>query len=300
MIFTKPMKAENAEIEKLRFPVIAQPKIDGVRGLNVNGQLRTRTLKPFANRNLMEKYSRPLFSGLDGELWYRDSYATSSLCRDTTSVVNTILMSAPIHWTIFDDFSLAAIDLPYVERLKWASSRVMALRIYGFDFVNIIEHQMIYNQADLAAYENDVLARGYEGVILRDPQGKYKNGRSTIREGGLLRIKRFVDREATVVKLIEAMENLNEKRTNELGESERSSHQENKIGKQMVGSIICETEDGQLITVGPGEMTHGERMLYWERPELIVGKPITYKCFPHGEKLAPRFPTFKTIREELI
>lgn len=297
MIFIKPMKAENAEIEKLRFPIIAQPKIDGVRGLNVANQLRTRTLKPFANRNLMEKYSRPLFSGLDGELWYRDSYATSSLCRDTTSIVNTINMAAPIHWTIFDDFSPEVIDLPYIDRLRRATSRVIA---FNLPFIHIIEHQMIYDQAELAAYEEHILTCGYEGVILRDPHGKYKNGRSTVREGGLLRIKRFVDREAKVVQLIEARENLNEKRTNELGESERSSHQENKIGKQMVGSLICETEDGQLITVGPGEMTHGERMLYWERPELIVGKPITYKCFPHGEKLAPRFPTFKAIREELI
>lgn len=300
MIFIKPMKAENAEIEKLRFPVIAQPKIDGVRGLNVAGHLRTRTLKPFANQILMEKYSNPLFAGLDGELWHRDRYGAPSLCRDTTSVVNTILMTAPIHWTIFDDFSPEAIDLPYVERLNWASLRVKAMREYGFIFIELIESKTVFSLGELNAFEADVLARGYEGVILRDPQGKYKNGRSTVREGGLLRIKRFVDREAIVVQLIEARENLNEKRTNELGESERSSHQENKIGKQMVGSLICETEDGQLITVGPGEMTHGERMLYWERPELIVGKPITYKCFPHGEKLAPRFPTFKAIREELI
>lgn len=300
MIFTKPMKAENAELDKLRFPVLAQPKIDGVRGLNVAGQLRTRTLKPFANLKLMEKYSHPLFAGLDGELWHRDRYGEASLCRDTTSVVNTILMTAPIHWTIFDDFSPDVIRLPYEVRLSRVFYRALELQDAGFDFLHAIETRRIENLSELLSFEEEMLAQGYEGVILRDPKGNYKNGRSTVREGGLLRIKRFVDREATVVKLVEAMENLNEKTTNALGLSERSSHQENKIGKQMVGALICETEDGQLITVGPGEMTHGERLLYWERPELIVGKPITYKCFPHGEKLAPRFPTFKTIREELI
>jgi len=49
IIFSRPMKAENAIIEQLKFPLILQPKIDGVRGLNINVQLRTRTLKPFAN-----------------------------------------------------------------------------------------------------------------------------------------------------------------------------------------------------------------------------------------------------------
>lgn len=294
MRFEKPMKCENAEIEKLRFPLIVQPKIDGVRGLVVGGKLQTRTLKNFANRSAMEFFSRPEFDGLDGELWSFGSEMdrSQSLCRDTTSGMNSILGSPEIHWTIFDRIGAEFINRPYRERLNSLREYV---RYLANPRIHVIESTLVNTLEALYALEDAYLADGYEGIILRDPNGSYKNGRATVREGSFLRIKRFVDSEAKVIAIIEAEENTNEAKQNALGQSERSSHSANKIPKGMLGSIIAEW-NGIEITIGPGEMEHSARIHFWRNPEEIIGKLITFKYFPHGIKNLPRFPTFKSFR----
>ena len=40
----------------------------------------------------------------------------------------------------------------------------------------------------LQLYEERCLEQGYEGVMLRDPNGLYKFGRSTMREQGLIQV----------------------------------------------------------------------------------------------------------------
>lgn len=68
----------------------------------------------------------------------------------------------------------------------------------------------IGSAAELAAYKEKCLSEGYEGVMVRDPAGPYKCGRSTEREGWLLKIKRFEDAEAEVLETYEGMSNYNE------------------------------------------------------------------------------------------
>ena len=46
----KAMLATDYEEAKLRFPVLAQPKIDGVRGVNFFGTLTGRSLKQHRNK----------------------------------------------------------------------------------------------------------------------------------------------------------------------------------------------------------------------------------------------------------
>lgn len=113
-----------------------------------------------------------------------------------------------------------------------------------------------------------------------------------------LRIKDFKDDEAVVTGLIEAQENQNEATTNALGHTERSSSKEGKVGKGMLGAIQAHHSTFGDIEIGPGEMTHEERKYFWEHPEELVGKTITFKYFPFGVKDKPRFPTFKCVRED--
>lgn len=89
-----------------------------------------------------------------------------------------------------------------------------------------------------------------------------------MKEGGLLRIKRFVDFEFVVDEILEGEENQNEAQTNELGKTFRSSHQENKVANGMIGAMIGRTtavvkegstvlfEKGQEVKVSAGCLTH--------------------------------------------
>lgn len=298
----RPMKAETADLAKLRFPMFAQPKLDGVRALNVNGQLRTRTLKPFANRFTQQLFSRPEFSGLDGEMWIHNELGdcSPSLCRDTTSALNTISGEPIIHWTIFDKSDLESS--PYWVRYGKAYDQVKACLAQFPELsgrLHMVPSLVVYNHSGIESEETRYISQGYEGLILRQPDSLYRHGRSTVNSQELLRIKRFVDDEAVVTGLIEAQHNGNEAKISELGYLKRSSYSENKSGKGMIGALEI-LYRGQVETIGPGEMNHSDRIHFWQNPALIVGKLITFKHFPHGAKTRLRMASFKHIRENNI
>lgn len=291
----KPTLCCDYDESKLRFPLICMVKIDGVRGINLEGTLTGRSLKKHANKHTTAMFSKPQFQGIDGEL-VAGEWTSSSLCRDTTSAVNRIEGTPDITWWAFDFLDGLTIGLPYHERLSLLAAHVASINEPN---VKVVPHVIVNSIEELNVFEEDALAQGFEGVILRDIYGKFKSGRATVREGSYMRIKRFTDAEAICLSIQEAMQNNNQKITNELGLSERSSHQENMTPKGMVGSLVCKCcETGETIIVGAGDMDHGMRKHYFENQGEIVGQIIKYKSFRHGVKSKPRFPTFLSIRAE--
>ena len=287
-----PTLAQDIEKCKLSFPMIAQPKIDGVRACYIES-FTGRSLKPFKNKAVMEVFSDPKYQHFDGEMAW-GSINSSSLCRDTTSVLNTVNGSADdVVWHVFDITDKS--DWTYEKRYATLRERVAAL---NDPQVVAVPSQVVWNQEEIDALDASWVASGMEGTILRNPLAPYKSGRSGTSCGSLIRVKQFADAEATVVRVVQAMENRNEAKINELGHTERSSHQENMVPKDMVGALECVTASGQAITIGPGKMTHDERRHFWANQDLLVGRLIKYKSMVSGVKDKPRFPTFLSIRME--
>ena len=300
---TKPMLACDWDELKVRFPIFGQPKIDGVRAINLQGATTGRSLKKFKNKHVTELFSDSALKGFDGEM-AAESEMHPDLCRFTSSALGTIEGKPYVLWWLFDYVQEDWIHQPYFERYCHLQEKVRFFRsnnhIYRFaDHLRVVPYKVLTNMSELLEYETDCLSHGFEGVILRDPEGKVKHGRCTVREGSLLRIKRFIDDEAVVIRLEEGQTNLNEATINALGKTERSTHAENMVPNGQVGTLVCEHKKSGTINVSPGEMDVETRKLYFKQPELIVGKTITFKTFPKGVKDKPRFPTFKNIREDL-
>jgi DNA ligase-1 len=293
------MLADDFVESQLRFPLIAQPKIDGVRGLNLDGPLTGRSLKKHKNIYTTNFYSKPQFVGFDGEL-AAAAESDPALCRKTSSALSTITGEPFTLWHVFDFVSAHTRNWAYEDRYKVLEDQVAMLQgqqIEGCGHLRLIPSYMVPSLEGLNELDSEFLNAGYEGTIIRDPKGRYKEGRSTVKEGGLLRIKRFVEEEAVVISITEGEENGNVAQTNELGNTFRSTHQANMVPNGMVGSFECKNlKDGKMITVSPGKMPHDERKYYFEHPEAIVAKVIKYKHFPKGVKDKPRFPTFQCIR----
>lgn len=308
----KPHLACDFDEAKLKFPYIAMPKVDGCRGLNIEGKFVGRSLKRFDNPFLATRFDGVDFTGFDGELAF-GPWTSATLCRDTTGFVNRMTakegkpVEGDVKWHIFDllDTMLGVIDMPYVERLKHAARRV---ELMNLPYVKMIPHQLVNNMEELEAFENKCLDLGFEGVILRDPQGLHKHGRATVTKGAYMRIKRFIDVEGVVEEIIEAMENQNEAKTNELGRTERSSHQENLVPKGMVGAVMMRLladveyrgqklfEKGMIVRVGAGTMSHKERTHYFNNPNELLQQVGKVKIFPHGTKDKMRFPVWAGLR----
>lgn len=307
----KPTLACDADLSKIRFPVIVQPKIDGVRGCNFHGKLTGRSLKAHANVFVTNQFSKNQYLGFDGE-FAAGKETHPDLCRITTSVMSTITGEPYVLWHIFDFVNPLTYNLPYYSRMEELTKFYDAWQCAkGFEHIRIVPSIFCYNMEQLLQLDEEFLSQGYEGTIIRDPHGIAKEGRSTIREGIFLRIKRFIEEEAIVISITEGEENLNEATKNELGRSSRSSHQENKVPNGLVGSLQCkmlkdvyDVQDktklllrkDDLITVSPGNLDHTARKYYFDFQDEIIGETIKFKFFPKGIKDKPRFPTFVCIR----
>lgn len=308
----KPMLASDWDESKLRFPLIAQPKIDGVRALNMYGGLTGRSLKLFGNRYTTDFYSQEFFKGFDGEL-AAECETHPDLCRLTTSAVGTHAGQPFTLWWLFDYITPITQSLTYLERYAELQKVVSRLQCYEeyqpwAGHLRVVPKKLIATRDELEEFDAQNLDAGFEGTIIRDPHGKHKQGRSTVREGGLLRIKRFVESEAIVRLITEGLSNQNEAQINELGLQFRSSHQDNMVRNGLVGSMECQAcetiidsgrvviEKGQIITVAPGNMPHSDREKFFKEQTLLLGKRIKFKFFPKGVKDKPRFPTFQSIR----
>lgn len=305
------MLASDVDFKKLKFPIGVQPKIDGVRALNMLGRLTGRSLKQFKNLYVTSVFSVSACLGFDGEMAaHQETHA--DLCRITSSAVGTIKGKPWVNWWLFDYVTVETMRLPYRERLVLLRAEVE--RIWRTEYATIGKHLYIvptiicHNQKELDAADAHFLAQGFEGTITRDMDAVHKQGRSTPTEGGLGRIKRFIDFEFSVDELIEGEENLNEQQINELGQAFRSSHQENKVANGMVGAMLGTVladvlyegkvlfAKGQQVRVGAGCMSHDERRAYFANPATIVGHIGKAKFFPKGIKDKPRFPTFQSLR----
>lgn len=310
----KPHLACDLEEEKLRFPLIGMPKIDGVRGINLEGTIKQRTLKPLGNKLIEELFSGALFVGFDGELAVAGAETAWDLCRRSTSLVRSSKGGTDVEWHLFDYLHPHVASLGYQERLKALQEYVEKLQrewngTPGVALLRVVPHTVLHSLEDFLNFENSCMEAGYEGVIVRDPFGKHKDGRATVKTGAYMRRKPFIDFEGEVVGFTEAKENQNEAVTNALGRSERSTHKENMVPKGMIGNIQKRVMQDvvymdrtllvkdQIVTVGPGEMPHEERIKFFNEPHLILGQIGKSKILAHGQKDNPRMGTWKCFRD---
>jgi DNA ligase 1 len=307
----KPMLASDWDESKLRFPLIAQPKIDGVRALNMLGTLTGRSLKQFKNRHVTSLFSHSALIGLDGELAAeRDTHP--DLCRLTTSATGTIQGQPFLLWWLFDYVTVETKGLAYEQRRTKLEDRYFQIKDEAphlFPHLRLVPSLVVRTLAELEEHDSDNLYLGYEGTIIRRMDSVHKQGRSTPTEGGLLRIKRFVDFEFTVHEIIEGDANQNEAQINELGQTFRSSHQENKVPNGMIGAMLGRTtsvvmdgdkvlfEAGQEVRVGAGCLPHDQRKYYFENQAEFKKQVHKGKFFPKGIKDKPRFPTWQAFRQ---
>lgn len=283
---------EERHLDDLKYPVICSPKIDGVRVLALNGVLYSRSMKPIRNKALIDKFSKSKYKDInfDGEITVVDK-TDPNVYRITTSYVNSFDKeedeSHKFVINVFDILNVDDLDTPYIDRLK---------SIPDFDdpLFSKLEYKVCNNNKEVLEYEQHCLNAGYEGIMIRSSNGKYKLGRSTLKEGIILKLKRFSDYEATIVGFVEEYKNLNEAKKNELGHTERSSAKDGLVPNGRLGALICKFNDIEF-NIGSG-FTHEERSEIWNNREFYIGKLVKFKCFEVGVKDAPRFPIFLGFR----
>jgi len=289
----KPMLAATVkDPAALTFPLLASPKLDGVRALVRGGVVLSRNLKPIPNQHVQRTLGH--LEGLDGELILGPPQA-KDVFNQTVGVVKRVDGAPEVTFWVFDRVPTAGEpDWRFTQRFEQAQAALEKKRVAPA-VATWVPHYLVTSPLELQQFEEGWVQFGYEGMMLRDPAGRYKHGRSTLKEQGLLKLKRFEDAEAVVIGFEELMHNANEATTNELGAKARSSKKTGLVGRDTLGALVVKGLNGRfkgvVFKLGTG-FDALTRQAIWRNQPVWLGQVVKYKFFDIGAKDAPRFPVY--------
>ena len=282
-------------LEKLTFPLLVSPKLDGIRAIvsdedDKYGIIVSRTLKLFPNKYTLRRFSDMALIGLDGELIFGPPTAPD-VFNQTTRAVMTIEGEPDVQYYVFDIFNVSE---PFEKRLK-----ILKKLTKPFKGIHLVEQTMVHTIEELEEAEVRFVGMGYEGIMLRRPDAPYKFGRSTLKEGYLVKLKRFEDSEAVIIGVVQLMKNENEAEVDNLGHKKRSTKKAGMVPMPMVGALsVKDLKTGVQFEIGSG-FTEQQRRTLWSMKKSLSGHVVKYKYQPTGVKDKPRFPTFIGFRSEI-
>lgn len=312
----RPMLAEKVPPElgvDPFLPAYVSAKIDGVRALIRDGVVWSKTLERIPNHYVQRVLGQPAFEGLDAELTVGppyDSTGDDNVIQRTLSGVMSQGGEPDFMLWVFDYHNGAATATPFARRLELLEQAFAEPFYAGHPRVQLLEQTLVTDAAKLADMQEDHLERGFEGLILRNPEGLYKFGRSTANPPGatrngkpggkelqpwvMLKLKKFSSGEMRVTGGEEMMHNTNDLDENALGLAKRSTAAEGMVPAGVLGVLIgTDLKSGKTVRVGSG-FTAKERAALWPQlPQLVAnGALVRYKHFEIGVKDAPRHAVF--------
>lgn len=253
-----------AALNLLTFPKLVLPKYDGIRIHIDNNKVKSRTGKLIPNRFLQRELST-LPHGLEGEILVNNNFA------DTTSAVRSHDKEG-FNYTLylFDDSSKS---LPYTQRFLSLYSTLYdipepCVRLF------VAESTIVNSLDELLQLEDYYTSGGMEGIIIRDPSAKYKEGRATFKEQSYLTMKRYMTAEAKVIGYRCKLEDTRPVDT--------------------LGTLHLITPEGVEFGCGSG-LTDDLRSQLWADKDNLIGRTVEFK-YQKSEQTAPRFPVFLRFR----
>ena len=284
----KPMLA-TAEIPNLyadvKYPSYIQPKLDGIRVVAINGVAYSRKMKPIPNQFVQKVFKELNLHGLDGELMVDGDFnSVQSAIMSEDGEPNFYLVAYDM-WNVEGGYSTRNTQL------------INAVETLQSDYIRLCPTEVVTTPQEAENALQRFIDDGYEGGMLRSIDGRYKQGRSTFKEGFLLKLKRFYDDEAVVIGFEEKMTNTNAKETDERGYTKRSSKKEGLVPADTLGSLQVDWK-GVVFNIGSG-FTDEQRKEIWDNKEKYLGKLVTFKYQELSSYGVPRFPVWKGERSPL-
>ena len=294
----------------IRYPQLASTKMDGFRLINLCGEhLLSPALKPFPNMGMTRhlesflNFCRHNRIVTDGEFW-----SPTLTFQQLQSIVRS--QHAPIP----DDLKYHVFDM--MTEHEWDNdfegeflNRYLnySQTLQGFENVVPVEQWQVNSAAEAETFFNGQLENGQEGMILRQPQARYKHGRTTLKQDGMWKFKEFLTHDAVIVGMEqgEKMRADLERGTDVLGRLERTYRQADYEPSGMCGAFVCKQEgvDGTF-KVKPGKGHDNALKFQWwssysRYPEKWHGTHLEYKFMPHGTMDKPRIGNLVRLRPDL-
>jgi len=270
--------------KELEYPLLCSPKYDGIRCIIKNGIAMSRKFLALPSLQVQTEFGIAELEHCDGEL-IEGQPNDPGVYNRTQSHVMSEDKPGDIRFYIFDYTHPTYLNKPFYERLE----KINLVNPVMMTNAMLVEQVEVNTEEELLRYESKILQIGFEGIIMKSPVGYYKQGRGTMKEGIIYKLKRFKDDEALIVGFEEGMANNNEQKRDALGYAERSSSKDGLIAAGTLGKFIVSFQ-GQEITIAPGAFDHVSRKQIWDNQSNYIGKVLKFRHFAHGVKDRPRFP----------
>ena len=175
----------------ITFPCIVQEKVDGVRCLIRNGKGISRSGKEISNIEhiLTELSELGITDSFDGEVWCQ-----GMTLYEITGLLNKRKLSSLDQQKVLRlRFNVFDIKMPGVfsERMQ----RVELHKNKNLKYTKFIDNILCHSRDAAIEIANTIIADGGEGIVLRNLNGLYTNGRTT----GVQKYKAREDEEFSIV-----------------------------------------------------------------------------------------------------
>lgn len=289
---------EQVDLTTINYPIFASTKLDGIRCIFKDGKMLSRSLKEIPNKQLQEKFqnlkdfSKENNVVLDGEL-----YGIGLTFQQITHFVMTDDLEAKkIKESLPDNLKFWCFDIikdspdePFIERFKYYNS----LKIKDMVTVKQI---LVKSKEDVEGMFEKVLEEGFEGLILKNINSKYKFGRTTLNSGDCYKVKPYLTFDGKIIRVEERFENTSESYINELGNSQKHSYKDNKIPTGIAACFVVMYNDQEQRVMITGE--ESMRREIWENKDNYIDMWIEFKGMLVGSKDKVRHPVFIRYRED--
>lgn len=260
---------------KIKWPAYVQPKLDGHRCIAIvkDGEctLWSRTRKRITSMPHIVAQLREAFPDtdivLDGELYhhdYRDKF------EELTSLIRQVVPKPGheiVQYWIYDVLT----DNPFGDRVAGLKLVDRFVSGRGKDRIVILPTFEVANEDEMISIFGAFINEGYEGLMVRNANGLYKNKRSY----DLQKVKVFQDAEYPVVAIEEGKGKM--------------------AGRAM---FVCDAGNGQTFRV---KMVGTLDSLkdYFDNPDPWIGKQLTVKFQKFSAEGIPIFPIAMRFREDV-
>jgi len=301
-----PSKIATREMLAGKYPWLVSRKFDGIRCLMLESKLTSRNGKITPNTNLWailsSARSHCAKNGivLDGELW-----SPELSFQEIMSVVMSEDKEVPesLNYHIFDCLFRGEWEQEYASSYVPFRTRYWRYIQLALPRVVAVVQKVCEDWESIESLYNEELARGGEGVMIRNPNGEYKHNRCTVREANMFKLKPFdlADAIVTGYEPLNVMDEDVDRDVDPFGRSGAVHKKGDRHDVEALGALIVQSESGLVeFRIGSGFDFRGgakDRKLLWEKRTSLIGQWVRYKSTQVGIKNKPRFPVFISFRE---
>ena len=251
-----PMLAVTMDLDKVIYPVIVQPKLDGIRCIGTNNNKLSRKNREFTTLNHINLSFLEDNIILDGELmdltlsFQENTKRIKKYRKGLTETIKYHVYDLPSHKGTFGER----------YEVLWN------LGIPG-DNIVIVDSFEAKSKEDVLKYHSQFLAEGYEGTMVRTSDTKYEFNK---RSKSLIKVKDFKDEEFEIIDIIPT----------------------EKIPTH--GTVVCKL--GDFTFKCGNKLSHTEREDLLTNKKDYIGQQAKVSYFEKTDGGIPRFPVFLGCR----